>query len=71
MAMKFFLTLFKRAFDYMPDILDKYSEKGAQYVTLIERIINCVRKQGKPKKEYKIYKDSEKEDLNFLNKKRY
>ncbi|MBP5693836.1 MAG: hypothetical protein J6X03_00025, partial [Bacilli bacterium] len=44
MAMKFFLTLFKRAFDYMPDILDKYSEKGAQYVTLIERIINCVKK---------------------------
>ena len=27
--------------------------------------------QGKPKKEYKSYKDSEKEDLNFLNKRRY
>ena len=27
--------------------------------------------QGKPKREYKSYKDSQKEDINFLNKKRY
>ena len=27
--------------------------------------------QGRPKKEYKSYKDSEKGDINFLNKKRY
>ena len=47
MAMKFFMLLFKRAFDYMPDILDKTTEKGAQYVTLIDRINNCIKKIGK------------------------
>ena len=44
MFMKHFMTLFKRAFDYMPEILDKNTERGQQYTILIDTINNCVKK---------------------------
>ena len=44
MFMKYFMTLFKRAFDYMPEILDKNTEKGKKYVILIVTINNCIKK---------------------------
>ena len=41
---KHFLTLFKRAFDYMPEYLDKNNEKGRPYAELINTINNCIKK---------------------------
>ena len=41
---KHFLTLFKRAFDYMPECLDKNTEKGQTYTDLIDSINNCIKK---------------------------
>ena len=45
MFMKYFMTLFKRAFDYMPEILDKSTLKGEQYTILIDTINNCIKKK--------------------------
>ena len=43
-AKKHFLTLFKRAFDYMPDCLDKDTPKGQSYTNLVDTINNCIKK---------------------------
>ena len=44
MAKKHFMTLFRRAFDYMPEILDSDSPTSEQYTILKETINNCVKK---------------------------
>ena len=41
---KHFLTLFKRAFDYMPECLDKDTPKGQTYTILVDTINNCIKK---------------------------
>ena len=41
---KHFMTLFKRAFDQMPECLDKNTEKGQKYKGLIDNIFNCLKK---------------------------
>ena len=43
-AKKHFLTLFKRAFDRMPECLDKNTEKGQSYTILVDTINNCIKK---------------------------
>ena len=42
---KHFMTLFKRAFDRMPECLDENTEKGQQYRELINNIHNCIKKK--------------------------
>ena len=44
MFMKYFMILFKRAFDYRPELLDKNTEMGEQYTILIDTINNCIKK---------------------------
>jgi hypothetical protein len=39
------MTLFKRAFDQMPECLDKNTEKGQKYKGLIDNIFNCLKKK--------------------------
>ena len=41
---KHFMTLFKRAFDHMPEILDQNTEKGQSYRELMENIHNSLKK---------------------------
>ena len=43
-AKKHFLTLFKRAFDSMPECLDPESEKGQQCYDLVKNINDCIKK---------------------------
>ena len=43
---KHFLTLFKRAFDYMTECLDKDTPKGQTYTILVDTINNCIKKIG-------------------------
>ena len=43
-TLKHFMTLFKRAFDHMPEILDLNTEKGQSYRELIENIHNSLKK---------------------------
>ena len=43
-SQKQFMTLFKRAFDQMPDCLDKTTEQGQKCEELINNINNCIKK---------------------------
>ena len=41
---KHFMTLFKRAFDHMPDCLIQNTEKGQKYKELVKTIHDCIKK---------------------------
>ena len=44
MAKKHFMTLFKRAFDYMPEIFDPDNPKSFSFTVLKDTINNCIKK---------------------------
>ena len=44
LANKHFLTLFKRAFDNMPEVFDKTNPKSEEFTTLRQKLDNCILK---------------------------
>ena len=62
---KHFMTLFKRAFDEMPECLDQNSEKGLNYRELIENILNSIKKNWDATKsnDEKLKKEDKDGDL--------
>ena len=62
-AKKHFMTLFKRAFDHMPECLDKNTEKGQKYKDLIDNIHNCLKKNWNATKsnDEQLKKEGDKE----------
>ena len=61
---KHFMTLFKRAFDQMPECLDKNTEKGQKYKGLIDNIFNCLKKNWNATKsnDEKLKQEGDKEN---------
>ena len=63
------MTLVKRAFDIMPECLDKNTEKGQKFSTLLDSIHNCIKNNWAITKDNveKLEKEGDKEgDLNPL-----
>ena len=60
---KHFMTLFKRAFDRMPECLDQNTEKGQKYKNLVNNIFNCLKKNWNAVKanDEKMKKEGDKE----------
>ncbi|MBP3801733.1 MAG: hypothetical protein J6I85_06920, partial [Clostridia bacterium] len=62
MAKKHFMTLFKRAFDYMPEVFDPDNDKCYSFTILKDTINNCIRKNWETAKSNveKLEKDGDK-----------
>ena len=60
---KHFMTLFKRAFDHMPECLDQNKEMGQKYKDLIDNIHNCIKKNWEATKSNneKLKKEGDKD----------